>query len=219
MRNTKYMPNRTNPSPHLHHPKGFTFLLRKKAKLLLKSSNSGFTLIELMVAISIIAIMSVAGIIIYTDVQKKSRDSKRKQDLKAIKTALEFYYKDNGKYPSARGCPYGSNCYAYSTSGENWIPELVSGKYMDRVPQDPINNNIGPFYPGNYSYAYGNVGTNGQGYDLTTQLENSNDGETCAKKNWKWAQYDGDSTPNPWCPAHGGNSSHSNNIYEASPDR
>lgn len=53
------------------------------------SSSSGFTLIELMVAITIVAIMSVAGIIVYTQVQQNARDSKRREDINAIATAIE----------------------------------------------------------------------------------------------------------------------------------
>ncbi len=53
------------------------------------SYSSGFTLIEILVAISIIAIISVAGLVIYTGAQKSARDGKRRQDIQAIVLAFE----------------------------------------------------------------------------------------------------------------------------------
>lgn len=88
---------------------------------------------------------------------------------------------------------------------------------MQRVPVDPINNMQDPWNPGQYSYSYGNVGAAGQGYDLTTQLENSNDPEACSKKGWKYGQYDDPTGGAVWCKAKGG--SYNDNIYEAAPDR
>lgn len=52
----------------------------------------GFTLVELLVVISIIAILSVAGMVVYTNVQLKARDAKRKGDIDAIAKAMEVNY-------------------------------------------------------------------------------------------------------------------------------
>lgn len=61
-----------------------TALLIKNIK-----QKKGFTLVELMVAITIIAILSVVGVTVYTGVQKSARDAKRRADIDAIATALE----------------------------------------------------------------------------------------------------------------------------------
>jgi prepilin-type N-terminal cleavage/methylation domain-containing protein len=53
------------------------------------NNPQGFTLVELMVAIAILAILSVAGLIIYTGAQKNARDARRREDVAAISTALE----------------------------------------------------------------------------------------------------------------------------------
>lgn len=60
--------------------------------------NRGFTLVELLVVISIIAILSVVGVVIYTGVQKSARDSARKSDIEAISKALEVKYNNTGTY-------------------------------------------------------------------------------------------------------------------------
>lgn len=175
-------------------------------------SARGFTLVELLVVITILAILSVIGIAAYSGVQKNARDAKRKTDLNKINTYLEAYHGSAGKYPQAGSCAYGSNCYVFSTSGESWIPDLVSSGVTPRLPIDPINSVTQPWDSGKYSYAYGNVSTDGQTYDLTTQLENTTDSERCGLKNWKY-YFDNRS----WCSAFGG--SYSNQIYEASPGR
>ena len=54
-----------------------------------RSESKGFTLIELLVVISIIAILAVVGTIIYSIVQRNSRDARRRMDVDAIAAALE----------------------------------------------------------------------------------------------------------------------------------
>lgn len=55
-------------------------------------NSRGFTLVELMVAITIIAILATIGITIFSGAQKQARDSKRKQDIDSIAIALETRY-------------------------------------------------------------------------------------------------------------------------------
>jgi prepilin-type N-terminal cleavage/methylation domain-containing protein len=54
-------------------------------------SSKGFTLVELMVVIAILALLATVGITIYSGAQKNSRDSKRKTDIQSISKALEVH--------------------------------------------------------------------------------------------------------------------------------
>ena len=60
-----------------------------------------FTLIELMVVISIIGILVAIGVVSYRKTYQLSRDSRRKADLAQIQQALETYRSENGSYPTS----------------------------------------------------------------------------------------------------------------------
>jgi len=59
----------------------------------------GFTLVELLVVISIMGILTVIVASSFTGAQQKSRDAARKANLKSVADALNVYYADNGSYP------------------------------------------------------------------------------------------------------------------------
>ena len=64
-----------------------------------------FTLIELLIVITIIGILAVALIPRLTGGPGRARDAERKASLQQLATALEFYADDNGgEYPSINGC-------------------------------------------------------------------------------------------------------------------
>ncbi len=57
--------------------------------------QSAFSLIELLVVISIIAVLTTLGLAMYSEVQKRTRDAQRKADITAIAKALEVHYQDD----------------------------------------------------------------------------------------------------------------------------
>jgi len=60
----------------------------------------GFTLIEMLVVISIIGILAAISVVSFSSVQKQARDTTRKSDLKQYQTSIESYAsKNNGNYP------------------------------------------------------------------------------------------------------------------------
>lgn len=63
--------------------------------------KKGFTLVELIIVIMIIAILSVIGMAFYGNTQRNARDSKRKADIDAISKALEANYNSaSTQYPT-----------------------------------------------------------------------------------------------------------------------
>jgi len=69
-----------------------------------KSRNcTGFTLIEILVVTTIIAILAAIGIVSYSQTNKNARDKKRQADIEQIRSALEMYRADEGVYPTDLG--------------------------------------------------------------------------------------------------------------------
>jgi prepilin-type N-terminal cleavage/methylation domain len=63
------------------------------------SKFKSFTLIEILVVATIIALLASGGVVVYTQLNRASRDAKRKTDLEQIRAALEMYRSNNGIYP------------------------------------------------------------------------------------------------------------------------
>jgi prepilin-type N-terminal cleavage/methylation domain-containing protein len=130
----------------------------------------GFTLVELLVTITIIAILASIGLNTYSSAQKKSRDAKRKAHLKQLTDALESYYNDHEQYPddssgnilgcgvnAEEECTYGTSVFSNTTPDPNTI-------YMIQMPADP---SIGSTY---YYQSFTQTK-----YQIYTRLENAND--------------------------------------------
>ena len=135
----------------------------------------GFTLIELIVVISIIGILTTIGTATYTTAQQKSRDARRKQDLGALKSALILYYRDYKEYPPVcTPSPCTSIEYLSSGTSDDWINGLLT--YMaGNMPKDPIQTS-GDCTTSANTFCY-KVTTDRQSFVLFAKLENTKDPE------------------------------------------
>lgn len=88
-------------------------------------NKKGFTLIEMLVVVTIVGILAGLTLTASMSSRKVARDGKRKADLEQIRSALEIYRSDVKAYPASLG-------------------SLVS-VYMDKVPDDPLSG---------YTYSY-----------------------------------------------------------------
>lgn len=78
-----------------------------------KESKEGFTLVELLIVIVVIAILAAISIVAYNGIQNRARDTIRKNDVAAMIKALEMYKTDNGNYPAPAPNP-GSSTWEIS---------------------------------------------------------------------------------------------------------
>lgn len=115
-------------------------------------TRHGFTIIELIVVIVIIALLAAMTVGVYRGSQARARDSTRQNALTEIRSALESYRAEKGTYPPAAGASWE---YSY-TSAATFLDDLQP--YMGTVPVDPTNDASHTFYY--YRYA---AGTNGWG--------------------------------------------------------
>lgn len=115
-------------------------------------TTSGFTLIELMVVMAILAILLAIGAGAFTSSMKKGRDATRKANLRAITNALDMYFNDNGRYPSddgtggIKGCGGGVGLSptpapaACTVNGA--FKDVNNTLYMQQLPTDPVSSQI-----------------------------------------------------------------------------
>ena len=81
----------------------------------------GFTLVELLVVISMISILAAMGVVQYRNSVQRTRETTLRHDLFEMRDVIDQYYADKGKYPSS-------------------LDALVSDGYMRKIPIDPISN-------------------------------------------------------------------------------
>ena len=62
----------------------------------------GFTIVEIIVVITAIAILAAITTVTYSGLQVRARDDERLSDIEVISSALETYYEKQGTYPSIR---------------------------------------------------------------------------------------------------------------------
>lgn len=114
-------------------------------------AQSGMTMIELLVALAIVAILIVALYFLSQTQLTRSRDARRKADLEKIKVVFEDYYNDNNCYPAGN--------VLLTCNGNQLQP------YLDKVPCDPDGD----------PYLYRPMANQCAGYQLYTRLEQPND--------------------------------------------
>ena len=133
---------------------------------------TGFTLIEMLVVISIIGILATLVAANLNSARSRARDAQRKSDLKNIETALRIYYNDHQSYPANDSSNQMLACdpaIATCAWGDEWNNGNIV--YMQTLPKDPLS-------PGQeYRYTRGTATdpSDTDSYILQACLENKSD--------------------------------------------
>ena len=97
----------------------------------------GFTLVEIIIVVSIIGLLSTIGLASYSTLTKGARDARRKADLEQIRSALELYKSNNGVYPTTNDAWYAACTNEWATTRSDYVPNIVADGYIQKLPQDP----------------------------------------------------------------------------------
>lgn len=84
-----------------------------------KFKVKGFTLVELLVVLAILALLLTLAVPRYFNSIEKAKDAALKHDLNTLRESLDKYYGDRGQYPKS-------------------LDDLVENKYIRKLPVDPI---------------------------------------------------------------------------------
>ena len=117
--------------------------------------HRGFTIIELLVVVAIIAVLSAVVLVTFEDARLKSRDAKRLSDMKELEKAFALYSDSHGHYPI-------SPSQIVLTSDDSVSTELEGEAVITNVPVDPLYDSL------TYRYQTNTLGTT---YTLTFCLE------------------------------------------------
>lgn len=119
----------------------------------MESAQKGFSLIEILVSASIIALLTTIGVTGFQGISRSGRDALRKTDLEQIRSALEIFKSEYGSYPDSS-----AECQAD-----------LSGQYINPYPEDPK--------PNNFRYCYQKISN--LTYELCAHLENGEGIDYC----------------------------------------
>jgi len=114
--------------------------------------DKGFSLIELLIVVTIVGMLTLLALYAFHLQVLKGRDAKRKADLAKLQTTLEDYLNDNDCYPASLEC------------NQDFLP------YLSAVPCDPVNGRANIYY-----YSVSQEGTCKRWYKIFTTLENKKD--------------------------------------------
>lgn len=147
--------------------------------------KKGFTLVELLIVIAILAVLSTAVVLILNPAEliKQSRDSTRISDLAALNSAIAFYLSDQSSATfsgTTQKCttllttpPAGVTCTGNvsaltATDGTGWVnvnfSAITGGSPLSRLPLDPLQTVI-------YGYAYKSTPANA--YEINANMESA----------------------------------------------
>lgn len=133
-------------------------------------TRRAFTLIELLITISIIVVLTGIATLSYTSIKLRSRDAQRKNDLNQIKIALSTYYNSQNpaQYVPSSGDPTPVKITITDTTDA--LTAALKPTYIKDIPLDPLNS-------GNNLYKYQSflTGTVNTDFKLFGTLENLND--------------------------------------------
>ncbi|MGH7986064.1 MAG: type II secretion system major pseudopilin GspG [Candidatus Binataceae bacterium] len=132
-------------------------MFRVKLDRSIRRSQEGFTLIELMVVILIIGLLATIVVENLRGATDKAKRIKAEADISQLKTALDRYYLDNGRYPSTE---QGLQALVSQPTGDPAPVDYPDGGYIEKVPPDPWHNPY--FYQSNGdSYVLKSFGADG----------------------------------------------------------
>lgn len=111
----------------------------------MKRAQAGFSLIEILVVVTIIGILATVVIVNVAGAPDEARVAKARQDIGALESALELYRLHNFTYPST---DQGLEALVAEPGGDPPAPNWQQGGYVKDLPADPWGREYQYLSPG-----------------------------------------------------------------------
>lgn len=117
-----------------------------KSALSLRRRSGGFTLIEILVVIGILAVLLAITLIAINPAKQFSQanNTKRRSDVNSILNAVNQYAADNKGNITALNIPSGTAAVIGDGTGQIDLCDVLVPKYIAALPVDPLTNNGTP---------------------------------------------------------------------------
>lgn len=123
-----------------------------------RRNSKGFTLVELLVVIVVLAVLAAIVLPKFMDSSKRSKESALKSDLKLLRNAIDLFRADTGLYPAQLSDLAASEKPANGLNTDGTTGTINAGDwhgpYLQEVPLDPITGEAN----WTYSTTSGSVG-------------------------------------------------------------
>ena len=161
---------------------------------MLKKQPAGFTIVELLIVIVVIAILAAISIVAYNGIQVRARDAQRATDASSILKALEAYKAINNVYPTATST-VGSGSWEQSTETPGTYMEYLQSTFSTKIPVDPLNDGSHMYryyrYPESWLSSVGCPTNRGAlmiffviGYEQSSNMPQSDPSLVCTGASW-----------------------------------
>lgn len=117
----------------------------RAARLSAPRRGRGFTLIEILVVVTILGILAALVVPQLMSYPDEARMTRAQQDIQALRTALDLYRMDNFSYPSTE---QGLAALVSKPGGRPEAPNWRSGGYIKELPKDPWGGDYVYLSPG-----------------------------------------------------------------------
>jgi len=135
----------------------------------MSNKQTGFTLIEMMIVVAIMAIMSAMLAPTLFNQVSKAEKARTASDIRQIESALKFYRLDNYRYPTQSQGLQALVIAPSGSGGTSW-----NGPYLEAVPKDAWKQD----------YRYANPGTHGKPVEVFTLGADNIQGGTDSNADW-----------------------------------